>query len=63
MAARDYFVVGLPVLIGTMVGFLPAALMQAVPSSVRVFLGNGLIVGIVLVLVLEHLLMRKRTGT
>ncbi len=56
---RDYFVVGLPLLIGTMVGFLPEPLMASLPTSVRVFCGNGLIVGIVLVLALEHGVLRK----
>jgi uracil permease len=57
---RDYFVVGLPLLIGTMVSFLPEPFMAVVNPSIRIFLGNGLIVGIFLVLILEHLVMRKR---
>ncbi len=59
MAARDYYVVGVPLLVGTLVGFLPDALLSALPSVWKVFLGNGLIVGIFLSLVLEHLLLRK----
>ncbi len=57
---RDYFVVGLPLLVGTLVSFLPEAFMASVTPSLRVFLGNGLIVGIFLVLLLEHGVMRKR---
>ncbi|MFP5211987.1 MAG: uracil-xanthine permease family protein, partial [Acidobacteriota bacterium] len=60
MTARDYFVVGLPVLLGTLVGFLPEPFMASLPSSLRLFIGNGLIVGIFLVVILEHLLMRKK---
>jgi uracil permease len=56
---RDYFVVGLPLLIGTMVGFLPEPFMASIPASLRVFCGNGLIVGIALVLALEHGILRK----
>jgi uracil permease len=59
LSSRDYYVVGLPVLLGTMVGFLPEGLMAAMPTALRVFLGNGLIVGIFLVLALEHVIMRK----
>ncbi len=59
---RDYFVVGLPLLIGTLVSFLPEPFMAGVAPSLRIFLGNGLIVGIFLVLVLEHLVMKKREG-
>lgn len=59
---RDYFVVGLPLLIGTLVSFLPEPFMAGVAPSLRIFLGNGLIVGIFLVLVLEHLVMKKQEG-
>lgn len=59
VGARDYFVVGLPLMIGTLVGFLPDVFLSSVPSSLRVFLGNGLIVGIFLALLLEHVLLRK----
>lgn len=57
---RDYFVVGLPLLIGTLVSFLPEVFMASVAPSLRIFLGNGLIVGIFLVLLLEHVIMRRR---
>lgn len=60
---RDYFVVGLPLLIGTLVSFLPEAFMASVAPSLRVFLGNGLIVGIFLVLLLEHVILRRREGS
>jgi xanthine/uracil permease len=59
---RDYFVVGLPLLIGTLVSFLPEAFMSSVTPSLRIFLGNGLIVGIFLVLMLEHVIMRRRSS-
>lgn len=60
MKRRDYFVVGLPVLVGTLVGFLPADLLQQAPFGFRVFMGNGLIIGIVMVLLLEHVVLRVR---
>lgn len=59
MDRRDYYVVGLPVLIGSLLGFLPQAMVEAVPQIPRVLLGNGLTFGILLVLLLEHLLLRK----
>jgi xanthine/uracil permease len=59
LTSRDYFVVGLPLLLGTLVGFLPLSLMAQFPGPLQVFMGNGLIVGIVLVLLLEHLLLRR----
>lgn len=58
---RTYYVVGLPVLVGALVGFLPQSLINELPSVLRVFLGNGLIFGILFVLLLEHLLMREKS--
>jgi uracil permease len=60
MAGRDYLVVGLPVIIGTLVSALPSSFYAILPASLGVIVGNGLVVGIVLVLILEHLLLRRR---
>ena len=60
ITSRDYFVVGLPVILGTMVGFLPKDLFSHLPPTLQVFVANSLIIGILLVLLLEHLLLRKR---
>jgi xanthine/uracil permease len=51
--------VGLPVVLGTLIGFVPQNIVNELPQAFRVFLGNGLTFGIVLVLFLEHVLMRK----
>jgi uracil permease len=55
---RSYFVVGLPVVVGTLISFLPQAIISEVPASFRVFVGNGLVFGIIFVLLLEHVLTR-----
>ncbi|MFH1350704.1 MAG: solute carrier family 23 protein [Pseudomonadota bacterium] len=57
---RDYFVVGLPVLLGTLAGFFPPRLFDTLPGFSQVFLGNSLIVGIVTVILLEHILWREK---
>ena len=59
ITSRDYFVVGLPVLLGTLVGFFPHNLFDALPGYSHVFLGNSLIVGIAVVLLMEHILWRE----
>lgn len=59
LSARDYLVVGLPVMIGTLVAMVPPVFFSGFPAWVGTILGNGLVLGIVLVLLLEHLLMRK----
>jgi uracil permease len=63
ITSRDFFVVGIPVFLGTLVGFLPQGLFDTVPKFSKVFLGNSLIVGIVTVLLLEHVLMRESTAS
>ena len=49
---------GLPVLVGTLVGFLPPELIGSLPGYLQVFLANSLVTGIIMVLALEHLLLR-----
>jgi uracil permease len=61
LAARDYLVVGIPVMVGTLVGMLPQGLVAAMPVTARVFLGNGLIVGMLIVLLMEHVLLRPNS--
>jgi len=56
---RSYYIVGLPVVLGTLIGFLPQNVVNELPQAFRVFLGNGLTFGILLVLFLEHVLMRR----
>ncbi len=56
---RSYYVVGLPVVLGTLVGFLPQDVVNQLPQGFRVFLGNGLTFGILCVLFLEHVVMRE----
>ena len=60
LGARDYLVIGIPVLFGGMVSIMPEGFFQAFPPSVRALLKNGLIVGIFLVLFLEHLVLRAK---
>ncbi|NOY86560.1 MAG: hypothetical protein GXP52_04600 [Deltaproteobacteria bacterium] len=60
MNVRDYLVVGLPLLLGTAASMLPKSFLSLFPPSARALLGNGLIVGIVLVLLLEHVVLRER---
>jgi len=56
---RSYYIVGLPVVLGALIGFLPQNVVNELPQAFRIFLGNGLTFGILLVLFLEHVLMRR----
>lgn len=59
LTSRDYFVIGIPLLMGTMAGFLPQDVTLALPDYLRAILSNSLVAGIILVLLLEHVLLRK----
>jgi xanthine/uracil permease len=56
--ARENMIVGLPLLLGGSAALLKPAFLELLPLSLRGIVGNGLIVGIVSVLVLEHLVLR-----
>jgi uracil permease len=62
LAARDYLVVGLPVLLGTVVAAAPPRFFAGLPALLGTIVGNGLVLGILLVLLLEHVLL-KASGT
>jgi len=60
LTSRDFLVVGLPVLIGIMAGLFPPAFTALMPTALRPILSNGMVVGLILVLVLEHILLRNQ---
>lgn len=53
-------VVGLSVMLGTIVAFLPAALLDTFPAPLRPILGNGFVVGVSAALLLEHVVFRRK---
>lgn len=55
-------IVGIPLLLGTVVAFLPPEVTAGFPATVRPLLANGFVVGIITVLVLEHVVYRRRKG-
>ena len=58
LVARDYLVVGLPVLLGTAVAAAPPNFFAGLPAAIGTLVGNGLVLGILAVLLLEHVVMR-----
>jgi len=57
---REYFTVGLPLLLGTMVSIIPKPFFQQFPKAIASLISNGLVVGILFGLFLEHILFRPR---
>ncbi|MEW6307592.1 MAG: purine/pyrimidine permease [Bacillota bacterium] len=56
---RDMFVLGVSVMAGVGVMFLPATALAAVPRWLSYLLGNGMITGMLVCLLLEHVLLRE----
>jgi len=56
---EDGLVMGLPLLLGTVVAFMPAQWVAAFPPIMRPVAGNVFLVGVVAVLILEHVIFRR----
>lgn len=53
-------VLGLPLLLSNIVAFLPEEVVSTFPHVLRPVLGNGFVVGVALVFILEHVIFRPR---
>jgi xanthine/uracil permease len=51
--------IGLPIMAGIIVAFLPQTVTASFPSTLQPILGNGFVVGIVLSMLLEHVIFRR----
>ncbi|MCL6625953.1 MAG: purine/pyrimidine permease [Alicyclobacillus shizuokensis] len=60
---RDLWVVGLPLVTGVGLLFVPGSAWATLPPVCGYLLGNGLIVGVILVLLLEHGVFRRSGKT
>lgn len=54
---EDGLILGLPLLLGTIVSFLPDSALLSMPSVLRPILGNGFVVGVTAVMLLEHVIL------
>ncbi len=54
---RDFFVVGVSLLFGTGLMFLPPEACRDLPLVARYILGNGFVAGMILVIILEHVVL------
>ena len=52
--------VGLPVMLALVVALAPAEATAAIPSLLKPIVGNGFVMGVLFVLLLEHVVFRKR---
>ena len=60
LSFRDGLVLGMPIMVTIILSFAPAEAMAAVPSLLRPIVVNGFVMGIIVVLLLEHLVLREK---
>lgn len=51
---------GLPIMLTIALSFAPAEAMATIPSLLRPIIGNGFVMGIIIILLLEHLVLRNK---
>ncbi|MGB9936181.1 MAG: uracil-xanthine permease family protein [Methanobacterium sp.] len=54
-------IVGLPILMGTVIAFLPSSVAVQLPEIIRPLIANGFVVGVIFVLLLEHVLYPRHS--
>ena len=57
---RDYFIVGVPLLLGTLASLISRDFIALLPPLIGPLAGNGLVVGLLSLLLLERVLLRKK---
>ncbi len=57
---NDSLVIGLPLMVGLFLSFAPEAVLNQIPATFRPILGNGFVMGVVTVLLLEYVIFRKK---
>ena len=57
---REGFIIGISFMIGAGIMFLNADAFMTLPQMLRYIVSNGLIVGLIVALLMEHILLRKK---
>ncbi|HBV98133.1 MAG: xanthine permease [Peptococcaceae bacterium BICA1-7] len=55
-------VLGLPLMLGIIISYLPVHVLATFPAAVRPVMGNGFVIGVLSVLIMEHIIYRNRVG-
>ena len=57
IAFEDCLIIGLPLMAALIFGNIP---MQVIPEVLRPIVGNGFVMGVILVILLEHVIIRRK---
>ena len=57
---RHGMIIGLPLLFDVIMTFAPASAIAAIPEIIRPIIGNGFVMGVIIILLLEHILLKDK---
>ncbi|NMA74377.1 MAG: purine/pyrimidine permease [Bacteroidales bacterium] len=57
---NESLTIGLPLMVGLFLSFAPETALNHIPATLRPILGNGFVMGVIMVLLLEHIIFRKK---
>lgn len=57
---KDGLVLSIPIMFTIILSFAPQSAMQSVPALLRPIVGNGFVMGIIIILLLEHLFLKEK---
>lgn len=60
---REGFIIGISFMIGAGIMFLDASAFLTLPQMLRYIVSNGLIMGLIIVMLLEHVILRKKKAS
>ncbi len=58
---REGMIVGVSIMIGAGILFLDASAFQTLPQILQYIVSNGLVMGLIVAILMEHVLLRKKT--
>jgi xanthine/uracil permease len=57
---KDGVILAIPIMFTTILSFAPTEALSAIPALIRPIVGNGFVMGIILILLLEHLFLKDK---
>ena len=60
MSFKDGLILAIPIMFTIILSFAPQSAMQTIPSLLRPIVGNGFVMGIIIIMLLEHLFLKDR---
>ena len=60
LSFRDGLVLGIPIMLTLALSFAPQEAMEAIPSLLRPIVGNGFVMGVIVIIILEHIVLKER---